>query len=144
MRIYYIFSIKNDIYEVTKNKPSNLYIALERIHLMSNDELSLSIKMYEKLIKTIDKKNIDLLLKSINKDNINYTCYNNSHIINDFYTNESTKLIINNTYIKVKSNASFPSFFKDIKNIPNLFVCDFINMDYFYLSEISSHTCVKV
>lgn len=141
MRIYYIFSIKSDIYEITKDKPQNLYNALEKIHLMSQEELSLSFKLYEKLVKAIDKQNIDLLIKSINKDNINYICFNNTHIINDFYTGENTKLIINNSYIKLKSNASYPSFFKDMKKIPNLFVCDFINMDYFYLSEIS---CSKV
>ncbi len=144
MRIYYIFNIKNDIYQITKNKPQNLYNALEKIHLMSQDELSLSIKMYEKLVKSVDKKNIDLLIRSINKDNINYMCFNNTHIVNDFYTGESTKLIINNSYMKVKSNASYPSFLKDIKKLPNLFVCDFVNMDYFYLSEISFRTCTKV
>lgn len=144
MRIYYIFSIKNDIYEITRNKTQNLYNALEKIHLMSNDQLLLSYKMYDKIIKPMDKNNIDLLIKSINRDNINYTCFNNTHIINDFYTSESTKLMINNTYIKIKSNASYPSFFKDIKKLPNFFVCDFINMDYFYLNEISNHTCAIV
>jgi hypothetical protein len=144
MRIYYIFYVKEEIYDVTKNNPLRLYEALEKVHVMSNSNLPLSIKTYEKLVNPIDKKNIDLLIKNINEDNMNYMCFNNTHVINDFYTSENTKLILNNTYMKLKSNATFPSFLKDIRKIPNLFVCDFVNMDYFYLNEISSKSCVTV
>jgi hypothetical protein len=144
MRIYYIFYVKEEIYDVTKNNPLRLYEALEKVHVMSNSNLPLSIKTYEKLVNPIDKKNIDLLIKNINEDNMNYMCFNNTHVINDFYTSENTKLILNNTYMKLKSNATFPSFLKDIRKIPNLFVCDLVNMDYFYLNEISSKSCVTV
>ena len=144
MRIYYIFSIKEDIYEITRNDPQKLYEALENVHVTSSSNLPLSLKTYEKLINPLDKRNLDLLIKSINEDNMNYMCFNNTHLINDFYTSENTKLILNNTYMKLKSNASFPSFFKDMKKIPFLFVCDFVNMDYFYLNEITSKTCVNV
>lgn len=144
MRIYYIFLIREEMYEITKNNPQKLFEALEKIHLMSSNNLPLSIKAYEKIIKPLEKENIDLLIKNINEDNINYTCFNNTHLINDFYTSENSKLVLNNTYMKLKSNASFPSFFKDIRKMPFLFVCDFINMDYFYLGEISSKSCVNV
>ena len=69
-------------------------------------------------------------------ENINYTCHNNTHILNDFFKNETTKLTINNSHLKLKSNVVYPSFLRDIKNMPNLFVCDFINSDYFFLKDI--------
>ena len=136
MRIYYIFLIKKEIVELTKTKPYNLYKMLENIYLMNNDYIVLGYKTFEKLCKVINKNNFSKLIKDINKDNLNYTCFNNTHLLNDFLKNETTKLIINNSHMKLKSNVEYPSFLKDVKNIPNLFVCDFINMDYFYIKDI--------
>ena len=51
--------------------------------------------------------------------------------------NETTKLIVNNSHIKLKTNSPYPTFFKNLKNINNLFVCDFINSDYFFLRNLN-------
>ena len=86
---------------------------------------------------------------SINKDDLNnqlflsykdksyYTKFLNTHMINDYFTHEKTKLIVNKKYLVIKSNEEVPLFFKDIdRNEKNLFVCDFINKDYFWLEEL--------
>ena len=86
----------------------------------------------------LNRKNINKLLRDINSDNMNYTNFNNTHMINNFYTDETTKLIVNNSHIKIKTNLEYPSFLNDIKSMSNLFICDFINMDYFFLREIVS------
>lgn len=138
MRIYYIFLIKKEIYGLTKNKPENLYKLLESIYLLNNDDVVLGFKMFDKICKTIPKKNINKLLKDTNIENLTYTIYGSTHMINDFLNNETTKLILNNSHIKIKSNTLYPAFFKTLEHIPYLFVCDFINMDYFYLNEIST------
>lgn len=137
MRIYYIFLIKKEIYEITKNKPENLYNLLESIYLLNNDDVVLGYKMFDKICETIPKKNIHKLIKDANTENISYTCYRNAHMINDFLNNETTKLILNNSHIKIKSNSLYPTFFRNLENLPNLFICDFINMDYFYLKKVS-------
>ena len=129
MRIYYIFLIKKEIYEITKNKPENLYKLLESIYLLNNDDVVLGFKMFDKICKTINKKNFNKLLNDINIENLSYTHFNNTHMINDFLNNETTKLIINNSHIKIKSNILYPTFFNSLENIPYIFVCDFINMD---------------
>ena len=144
MRIYYIFLIKKEIYEITKNKPENLYKILESIYLLNNDDVVLGFKMFDKICKIIPKKNIEALIKSLEKlkdtfiEDLTYTTFNNTHMINDFLNNETTKLILNNSHIKIKSNTIYPSFFKVIENLPYLFVCDFINMDYFFLKNITT------
>lgn len=138
MRIYYIFLIKKEVYNITKNKPENLYKLLESIYLLNNDDVVLGFKMFEKICKIIPKKNINKLIKDTNLENLSYTSFGSTHMINDFLNNETTKLILNNSHIKIKSNSLYPSFFKVLESIPNLFVCDFINMDYFYLKNISS------
>lgn len=143
MRIYYIFLIKKEIYEITKNKPENLYKLLESIYLLNNDDVVLGFKMFDKICRVIPKKNFNKLIRDTNIENLTYTCFGNTHTINDFLNNETTKLILNNSHIKIKSNTFYPCFFKDFENIPNLFVCDFINMDYFYLKNISSKNYIR-
>ena len=138
MRIYYIFLIKKEIFEITKNKPENLYKLLESIYLLNNDDVVLGFKMFEKICKVVPKKNLNKLLKDTYIENMSYTVYNNTHMINDFLNNETTKLILNNSHIKIKSNTLYPTFFKTLENIPYLFVCDFINMDYFFLKDVSN------
>ncbi len=138
MRIYYIFLIKKEIYEITKNKPENLYKILESIYLLNNDDVVLGFKMFDKICKIIPKKNINKLIKDTFIEDLTYTTFNNTHMINDFLNNETTKLILNNSHIKIKSNTIYPSFFKVIENLPYLFVCDFINMDYFFLKNITT------
>lgn len=144
MRIYYIFLIKKEIMKENKNVPENLYKVLESIYLMNNDDIILGYKLFNKICEPVDKDKFNNLIFDINKHNMNYMKFNNTHVLNDFMSNENTKLTINNAHIKIKSNENYPSFFKDIKNMPNLFVCDFINMDYFFLSEIELHKKIVV
>ena len=122
--------------KTTKNKPDNLYKILESIYLLDKNKVYLGYKMFSKICKPINKKNLNKLLIDNNDDNLSYTCFKNTHIINDFLNNESTKLVIGSSHIKVKSNSMYPSLFNTLKGIPYLFVCDFQNMDYFYLKSI--------
>ena len=120
MRIYYIFLIRKEIYEITKNKPENLYKLLESIYLLNNDDVVLGFKMFDKICKTIPKKNFNKLIKDTNIENISYSSFGSTHLINDFLNNETTKLLINNSHLKIKSNTFYPSFFRDLENIPSI------------------------
>lgn len=136
MRNYYIFLINKETYTLTKNKPNNLYKILESIYLLDKKDSNLGYKMFNKICNPINKKNINKLLIDTFSNNLNYTTIKNTHIINDFLNNESTKLIVYNSHIKLRSNFIYPTLLESIKNIPYLFVCDFQNMDYFYLKNI--------
>lgn len=137
MRLYYIFSIKDDIFKITKNEPDKLYGILDSIYKMNKKDVNMAYKLFEKTCNFINKKNISLLLKNLNCDNQSYTCFRDSHLINDFYKNETTKLTVNHSYIFIKSNVIYPKFFNDIRNVKNVFVCDFVNEDYFFLKKIN-------
>lgn len=136
MRMFYIFRINEEIFKLTKNKPENIYHFLEEIYLMNDNEKEKGKLLLENISLKFNKENINSLLKEIYRDNINYTCYDNIHTYNDFMKDEQTKIYVYNTYIKIKSNVNNPIFLNDIKNIKNLFVCDFINMDYFWLKGV--------
>lgn len=136
-----MFLINDTVYKDTKNDPYGLYKLLEKIYFMEEENINLGKKVLERLIFPIDKDNVNRIIKNIHMNNINYINFNYTHVLNDFFTDESTKLSIYNTYLKVKSNATFPIFFKDIKNLKNVFICDFINLDYFYLKETITSSC---
>ena len=134
MRTFYIFKINKEFKTITKDKPYNLYLALNGIHNMDSREVNLAYKLFCEICEPQDKMNVNISLFSLLKDNDNYTKFQNRHLINDYYTSESSKLIVNETYLKVKSTKNNPSFFKLLKQIPNLFVIDFYSKDYFWLS----------
>ena len=83
----------------------------------------------------MDKENVNDYVKKMNLSKESYICYNYTHTINDFYFDETTKMVINNSHIKIKTNKNVPSFFFNIKAFNNIFVCDFINHDYFLLED---------
>ncbi len=143
MRFYYIFVVKEEFTKKAHESPNNFYKILESIYMNGENNIEMANRLFSRITYPIDMENISTLIKEINSENLNYTCFKTIHHINDFLRGESSKMILNEYYMLIKSNCDFPSFFKDIKNIKNLFVCDFINEDYFFLKEIMSCSKVK-
>lgn len=135
MRIFYLFQIKKDILKKYKYKEAQLYRLLQNIHYLKTEDIVLGYKIYDSIVNSIDKNDFNNYIKSKNENKDTYMFYNYTHTINDFYFNESTKLIINNSFLKIKTNTNIPSFFYDLRVFENIFVCDFNNNDYFLLNE---------
>ena len=144
MRTFYLFEIKEQVLKNYKNNYEELYDLLESIHYLKTEDIILGYNMFEKLVNPIKKNKVNNYIKNNNLDNECYMCYNYTHLINDYYYNESTKMIINNSHIRIKSNKNVPSFFYNIRNFNNIFVCDFNNHDYFILEETIYNSCVSV
>ena len=137
MRTFYIFKIKKHFAILTKHNPYNLYKVIEKVYYYNDDELRKNTNVFEYLKDTIDKDVLGDKIYYSYKDKSYYTKFLNTHMINDYFTNEKTKMIINKKYMVIKSNEEVPLFFKDIKkNEKNMFVCDFVNKDYFWLEEL--------
>lgn len=134
MRTFYIFKINNSFKTITVNKPFNLYMALNNIHSMDKGDIDLAIELYESVCAPNDIRSLNLSIFNSLRDTDYYTKFNNQHIINNYFTEESSRLTIHKTHLKLKSSNNNPTFFKTLKNIPNLFVVDFQSKDYFWLS----------
>ena len=134
MRTFYIFKINREFKTITRNKPYNLYLALDNIHSMNSENVSLAYKLFDEICDMPNTKELNLTIFNEYKDSDYYIKFNNNHLINNYYTTENSKLTINKTYLKLKSSLNNPTFFKALKNIPNLFVIDFASKDYFWLS----------
>ena len=56
MRVYYIFLIKKEVYNITKDNPESLFKLLESIYLLDKKDLSLAFKMFDKLCRKIRRR----------------------------------------------------------------------------------------
>ena len=140
MRTYHIFKINNSRSKLYYNRGYYLYKMFEEIFLSSISDLEKNINVYKKLVLSYNVKKINSILYRNNLKEKNYNKELNSHKINK--VEEKSKLLINDTFIKIKSNINFPLFFNDLKKEKNLFVCDFINRDYFWLDKLELKSLV--
>lgn len=136
MRTFYIFKISKDYYKLTKDNPFLLYTTYLNIKLSTKNNLNLLYNEYFSITDSLNKKELSNLLFNHLKDNNCYSLFNNNHVFNNYYTDEISKLIINNSYMILKSNMPSSIFFYELSKIPNLFVIDFEKEDYFFLSNL--------
>ncbi len=134
LRTFYIFKINKEFKILTKNNPYNLYLTLDNIHSMDKENIEEAIRLYDNVCELNDVRALNLSIFNLLRDSDYYTKFNNNHIINNYFTDESSKLTIHRTYLKLKSSLNNPTFFKTLKSVPNLFVIDFSDKDYFWLS----------
>ncbi len=136
MRTFYIFKINKEFAILTKNCPYNLFKSIEQIYYSDKNDLSLAYNIYEQIILPLDKVKINLNIFEKCKESDYYTKFNNIHMINNFYSDEQSKLIVNSSYMLLRSTKGSPSFLKLLQEIENIFVCDFENKDYFWLESV--------
>ena len=141
MRTYYIFKINDSFTTLYNNKSNSIYKMLNDIRL-SNKKDSVKIsKFYNKLTKPLDKKKInDLIIRN----HINDFYYKKIGIYHELSNNmEGSILTVNNTFIKIVTHTNISTFFKDLYLLnENLFLVDFDNKDYFYITDLKKKiTC---
>ena len=136
MRTFYIFKINNDYYKITKNMPYNLYKALLNIKLGTKENITYLKNEYNSLVDKYNKIELNKYIYGKMSKLDGYNLFNSVHTFNSYYTNEASKLIVNNSYMILKTNTITPYFLDYLEDIPNLFLIDFEKGDYFYLSNL--------
>lgn len=121
---YYIFNIKNKF----KND-KNLYRLLKTLYTLNLKYINYGELIYNKICMPTNINNIIEILKDYNSKKVSekyFIC------IND----EITIVIIKYSRIIIISNKLYPDIFNRLKiENNNLFVCNFINDNYFYASK---------
>lgn len=136
MRTFYLFKIKNNYTTLTKDNPYNLYKAIENIYHLKKEQLDTGYNFFNQIRDTFNKEYLDNNIFEYYKNRYTYSKVKDTHMIYDYYSDEKSKLIINKSYIFIKSTKQIPSFLKAIAKKDNIFVCDFDNIDYFWLEEL--------
>ena len=137
MRIYYVFDIRSEYVDLYKETPNSLYNVLHQLYYMRKKDLEYGFNMFKQLANRIDKDEVDknIFLKLHNK--MTYVKKKDNHIINNLYKDEVSALKVKYSYILINTNKSYTEFFNVLAlDNRNYFVCDFINNDYFFLSNI--------
>ncbi len=137
MRTFYIFKINKELSTLLSDRPYTLYKTLESIYLMDKENISMGKELLEKVTVQIDTLAYNKLIYEMNKDNDFYMKIGNSHRVFNKYRIEETNILVKRTHILMTTNVL-------VKNIHSflptndLFVCDFQNRDYFWLSKLVS------
>lgn len=135
MRVFYIYNINDFFCSVYEKYPYKLYKMLEDAYYTSRHEMMLSSSFYEQMTTNFNKLFINNYLFVNNKLDVYYYKKNNIHVISSRL--EYSKLMVNSYCLKLKTNLNYPKFFEHIKDYSdNIFVCDFENQDYFWLSKV--------
>lgn len=140
MRVYYLFKINDSFSKLYYNKTYYLYKMLEQISLSSKNDFIISYRLFEQMAVAFNKTDINSKIYRKYAFDENYKKTLNKHVLNNVV--ENTKLTVYNTYIKVKTNKNITDFFKVLSIEENIFICDFNNKDYFWLSNVSSKSLV--
>lgn len=141
MRTFYVFKINTMFQTFYNDKASILFKMFNEIYESNDDEILNNFRLFERITIPFNKKifNNYILLK--HRDDLYYSKKENYHTINS--SDELSRLTVNTTHLKIKTNKNINSFIKDIIDTKeNVFVIDFKNKDYFWLNEIEYETLV--
>lgn len=130
------------MFQTFYNDKSNiLFKMFNEIYSSNDQDLINKFRLFEQITIPINKKIFNNYIMLKHRDDIFYTKNDNVHTIEN--DKEISRLTINNTFLKIKSNKNINSFIKDIVDSKEcLFVIDFQNKDYFWINEIKLKTLV--
>ena len=122
---YYIFDIKNKF----KNN-ENLYRLLKTLYTLNLKYINYGELLYNEVCKPINREKISEILKDYNSKKIDqkyFICLED----------EITIVVIKYSRLIIVSNKLYPDIFNRLKiEGNNLFVCNFVHDNYFYVSKI--------
>lgn len=134
MRTFYLYQINDFCADLYKKYPYRLYQILKDIYYTSKYNQPIAINSYPQIVDKFCKEYLHNYLFQYYKLDLYYHAINHMHIISNH--KENTKLFISSYSLKLKTNLNNPSFFKSLNDYNSyIFVCDFENQDYFWLSK---------
>lgn len=117
-----------------KNKPFKMYKIFEEIYYSKGYNNISTYRDFETVANPYNKIMLNEYIYYEFKQKYSYSRKENKHYLNN---SEKSTLIINNYNIKLITENNYSLFFKYLNNYNNnLFVCDFENMDYFWLCKL--------
>lgn len=141
MRTFYIFKINNMFQTFYNDKSNILFKMFNEIYSSNDQDLINKFRLFEQITIPINKKIFNNYIMLKHRDDIFYTKNDNVHTIEN--DKEISRLTINNTFLKIKSNKNINTFIKDIVDSREcVFIIDFKNKDYFWVNEAKSKLLV--
>ena len=137
MRIYYIFNIKKEVFDIYKETPSVLFNFFNQLYFLDKENLDYGNTIIKQVSNKFNKEILDLKIYLKLHNKMIYSKRYDEHIINNLFKNEISVMKIKKSYIIINSNKNYTEFFNIISFFyRNCLVCDFVNQDYFLLDNI--------
>jgi hypothetical protein len=144
MRIYHAFIVNEYFANFYDTKPSSLYKIFEQVYNLNNNDIILGYRIFQQIAIPFNKNNVNEYIYNKHCGELSYSRNINKHTINNLYFNELTKLTVYNSHLKIKSNINYPTFFDALRDFEDhIFICDFLNKDYFWLDKVKKETLVN-
>jgi len=127
-----------------QHQPSALFQVFEQIYALDHQDLVLGYRIFEQIAYPFHKHHLNEYIYNKHSGELSYSRNQNKHLINNIYFSEISKINVYNSHLKIKSNINYPTFIETIREFEdNIFICDFINKDYFWLDKIKNDSLVK-
>ena len=123
------------------DKANILFKTFYDIYSSNDEDLINKFRLFEQITIPFNKRIFNNYVMLKHRDDIYYTKTDNVHIIES--DSEISRLTINNTFLKIKSNKNINTFIRDIVDSREcLFVIDFKSKDYFWINETKTKLLV--
>ena len=143
MRTYYAFIIKDSLMHFYSKKPYSLYKILEQIYKLKNNDIILGYRLLEQVTMPFGTRKTDKFIYKKHFNELEYSRLDDGHLIKNLYSEEITFLKVFHSHVRIKTNNNFSSFFSSIQEYhDNIFICDFLNQDFFWVNKINFEAIV--
>lgn len=133
LKTFYVFKLNKNYSVVAKNHPENIYILLNSIYTYKDGDIIVAFDLFNEICISINKDFFNIYFYNKLKNNDEYTKFKNIHMYNNYLTGEVSKMEVNISHIKIKSNIDENIFILNM--LDNLFICNFKNSKYKYFTN---------
>lgn len=130
MRKYYLFIINEEFKKIYEKDIEGLFEILYNLYSLDKNDVGMGISIYNQVCNIFDKKIIINYLKNkynLKKRKDNLCLYNNQ---------ETVFIKLRYSHIEIYSSNNIPGIFKIFYLYSkNIFIIDFENHDYFWLTK---------
>ena len=135
LRTFYLFKLNDSYKSIAKRNTESIYLLFKSIYDYDKKDLLIAFDLFNEICIPINIEFINSYIFNKLKNDENYTKYRSIHMYNNYLTNEVSKMNVLKSHIKIKSNFYDNIFTNNIREIIDIFVCDFITDSYMYTSS---------
>ncbi len=136
MKVYFIFNIKDEFVNLYKDNSQVLYNILKQIYYLKKEEVEYGYNLFRELTKPIEKGKMDKEIFIKLHRELPYMKRKDTHIYNNLYKDEVSRLTIKGSYIKLSLEQNFSTFLTILNGFSkNFFVCSFMKDTFFFLND---------
>ena len=123
LKTFYIFKLNKHYLNIAKENPNSVFILLNSIYTYNKSDIVVAFDLFKEICSPINKEFFNKYYYDKLREFEEYTKFKNTHMYNNYLSDEISKMEINNSHIKIKSNIVDNIFLLNM--LDSVFICDF-------------------